>query len=372
MSKFISTINELMHGGDKESDSQKIARIRKKVQDDPNNASDNEKEIAKLADDEEERLKKKLSEAEHDEFVPRQGPDTGGEFKPKSKDDLTQEPSAEPTPDPMTPEGETFYVNLARKALFVDLDNSPLTDAEREVVTQDVQPSNAKEVAKILRKIVVDYGLGESFDSKIDNVWEDLELKDLRSKLSLEVKKNSIALVPGSFKPPHKGHYAMIEHFANIADEAIVVISDPQRETSIRRTPAGKQVTSQQARQILEIYTRKLGSTVKLVTSSQPVKWVYDYVAEDTVAGQNILLGVSGKGDDANRYVGAQKYAPEGVNVEASVFTDSDLNISASDFRNIIDNPSIEKLTPYIPNHLTESEIQEVLDVLLNLTERLS
>ena len=44
----------------------------------------------------------------------------------------------------MTTEGETFYVNLARKALFVDLDNASLTDAEREAVTQDVQPENAK------------------------------------------------------------------------------------------------------------------------------------------------------------------------------------------------------------------------------------
>ena len=66
------------------------------------------------------------------------------------------------------------------------------------------------------------------------------------------------------------------------------------------------------------------------------------------------------------------KMIQEGVNVEASVFTDSDLNISATDFRKIIDQPSIENITPYIPNHLTESEIQEVLEVLLKLTEKLS
>ena len=131
----------------------------------------------------------KVVEAEGDDFVPRQGPETGGEFEPKSKDDLAQEPSEEPTPDPMTTEGETFYVNLARKALFVDLDNTSLTDAEREIVTQDVEPANAKEVAKVLRKIVVDAGLSENFDSKIDTVWEDLQLSDLRSKLSLELKK---------------------------------------------------------------------------------------------------------------------------------------------------------------------------------------
>ena len=80
----------------------------------------------------------------------------------------------------MTTEGETFYVNLARKALFVDLDNTSLTDAEREIVTRDVEPANAKDVAKILRKIVIDAGLSENFDSKIEtNLRKTLKLKGL-------------------------------------------------------------------------------------------------------------------------------------------------------------------------------------------------
>ena len=31
-----------------------------------------------------------------------------------------------------------------------------------------------------------------------------------------EQNEEIIAMVPGSFKPPHKGHYEMIEHFSNI------------------------------------------------------------------------------------------------------------------------------------------------------------
>ena len=54
-----------------------------------------------------------------------------------------------------------------------------------------------------------------------------------------------ISMVPGSFKPPHKGHYAMIEHFSNISEKTIVIISDPQSESSVRRTPGGKKITSQ-------------------------------------------------------------------------------------------------------------------------------
>ena len=68
-----------------------------------------------------------------------------------------------------------------------------------------------------------------------------------------EQNEEIIAMVPGSFKPPHKGHYEMIEHFSNISQKTLVVISDPQSEKSIRRTPSGKQVTAQEAREILEI-----------------------------------------------------------------------------------------------------------------------
>ena len=179
----------------------------------------------------------------------------------------------------------------------------------------------------------------------------------------------TIAMIPGSFKPPHKGHYAMIEHFSNISDRAIVIISDPQSEKSIRRTPGGKKITSNVAREILEIYTGGL-SNVELVTTSQPVKWVYDFMAEDTTPGQKILLGVSGKGDDANRYLGAKKYAPEGVEIEASVFTDSDLNVSASTIRQVLDSPTLGEIDQFLPAHLTKEDKDKVLQILSQLEEQ--
>jgi len=187
------------------------------------------------------------------------------------------------------------------------------------------------------------------------------------SKLN-EQNAEIVSLVPGSFKPPHKGHYAMIEHFSNISSRTIVVISDPQSEKSIRRTPSGKKITSQEARQILEIYTEDL-SNVELVVATQPVKWVYDFVAEDTTPGQQVLLGVSGKGDDANRYLGAQKYAPEGVTIQASVFTDSDLDISASNIRKLLDSPTLGEIDQFLPNHLDQGKKERVLQILSQLEE---
>jgi len=59
----------------------------------------------------------------------------------------------------MSPEGEVFYVDMIKKALFVDLDNVELTSFERDVVTNDVTPTNAKDVADTLSKIISDFGL---------------------------------------------------------------------------------------------------------------------------------------------------------------------------------------------------------------------
>ena len=381
MSRFTSRINEMLGGNNKPSnDDAEIARIRKKKKEDPNSLTDTEKEIANLDDKLDDglanRLKKKLaSEAEGDDFVPRQGPETGGEFEPKSKDDLAQEPSEEPTPDPMTTEGETFYVNLARKALFVDLDNTSLTDAEREIVTQDVEPANAKEVAKVLRKIVVDAGLSENFDSKIDTVWEDLQLSDLRSKLSLELKKNDrvVVLVPGSFKPPHKGHYEMVKTYSEMypAGQVHVLISAPSAKSE-RRTKDGKLITPAAAKQIFELYTQPLSNvTVSVSEYPSPVTAAYETL-KTLDDGTTAVLGASKKDGDWKRWSYANPWAEkEGLDIEIVEPEESAVDVtlkadgtpySASNIRDNFDD--FEKIKADIPEHVSPEAVKQVLDSL--------
>jgi len=381
MSRFTSRINEMLGGNNKPSnDDAEIARIRKKKKEDPNSLTDTEKEIAdlddKLDDGLANRLKKKLaSEAEGDDFVPRQGPETGGEFEPKSKDDLAQEPSEEPTPDPMTTEGETFYVNLARKALFVDLDNTSLTDAEREIVTQDVEPANAKEVAKVLRKIVVDAGLSENFDSKIDNVWEDLQLSDLRSKLSLELKKNDrvVVLVPGSFKPPHKGHYEMVKTYSEMypSGQVHVLISAPSAKSE-RRTKDGKLITPAAAKQIFELYAQPLNNvTVSISEYPSPVTTAYETL-KTLDDGTTVVLGASKKDGDWKRWSYAKPWAEkEGLDIEIVEPEESAVDVtlkadgtpySASNIRDNFDD--FEKIKADIPEHVSPEAVKQVFDSL--------
>ena len=289
--------------------------------------------------------------------------------KPKGKvleaDDVPEEPAPEePAPQPLTTEGETFYVNLARKALFVDLDNTPLTDAEREVVTQDVEPSNAKEVARILRKIVVDYGLGENFDSKIDTVWEDLELK-----------KNDrvVVLVPGSFKPPHKGHYEMVKTYSEMypSGQVHVLISAPSAKSE-RRTKDGKLITPAAAKQIFELYVQPLNNiTVSISEYPSPVTAAYETL-KTLDDGTTAVLGASKKDGDWKRWSYAKPWAEkEGLDINIIDPEESAVDVtlkpdgtpySASNIRDNFDD--FEKIKADIPEHVSPEAVKQVLDSL--------
>ena len=374
MSRFTSRIDEMIGKKPKNNNQADIDRIEKEVED---GLTDDpvKKQIAQKAKLKRQELLKSLDEAEGDDFVPRQGPETGGEFEPKSKDDLAQEPSEEPTPDPMTTEGETFYVNLARKALFVDLDNTSLTDAEREIVTQDVEPANAKEVAKVLRKIVVDAGLSENFDSKIDNVWEDLQLSDLRSKLSLELKKNDrvVVLVPGSFKPAHKGHYEMVKTYSEMypAGQVHVLISAPSAKSE-RRTKDGKLITPAAAKQIFELYAQPLSNvTVNVSEYPSPVTAAYETL-KTLDGGTTAVLGASKKDGDWKRWSYAKPWAEkEGLDIEIVEPEESAVDVtlkadgtpySASNIRDNFDD--FEKIKADIPEHVSPEAVKQVFDSL--------
>ena len=62
----------------------------------------------------------------------------------------------------------------------------------------------------------------------------------------------TIGVVPGAFKPPHKGHLSMVEALAENADKVIVIVSTPTG--SGRALPSGKIIDSDDAVQIWNTY----------------------------------------------------------------------------------------------------------------------
>ncbi len=96
------------------------------------------------------------------------------------------------------------------------------------------------------------------------------------AKILLEAEdeeQRTIALFPGAFKPPHKGHYDVVQKLTQMADEVVILISPKSREG----------ITAEESYAAWELYLSAMDSSnieVK-ITEESPIKEVYNVVKEN-------------------------------------------------------------------------------------------
>jgi len=124
----------------------------------------------------------------------------------------------------------------------------------------------------------------------------------------------TVALVPGAFKPPHRGHLGMVEEYANKADRVVVLISAPLKAG--RKLPNGREITAEDSKKIWETLVSHLPNVeVQISPHASPITATYEFVGKDgpLEPGATVILGVCTKGADPARFAQAQKYVKEGV-----------------------------------------------------------
>jgi len=126
---------------------------------------------------------------------------------------------------------------------------------------------------------------------------------------------DTIAIVPGAFKPPHSGHLKMVEHYASEADRVIVLISNPLKN---QRTLAdGTIINASVSKQIWKLLTGHLPNVEIEISpgSASPVTAAYVFIGEKgpIKPGSEIILGVCAKGGDPLRFKHAADYVKKGV-----------------------------------------------------------
>lgn len=144
----------------------------------------------------------------------------------------------------------------------------------------------------------------------------------------------TIAVFPGSFKPPHRGHLEVIKAISRNADKTLVIVSKPLEKQ--RTLPlSGKTIGASEAVNLMRAMLEGTGLEDKVEvmvgSDASPMMATIKYVTfpadpENPLVAPNnaeVILGVGEKGDDAKRYSGL----PEKV---AQARPDIDLETTAT------------------------------------------
>tara|TARA_R100001591_G_scaffold55562_1_gene65367 strand:+ start:43 stop:708 length:666 start_codon:yes stop_codon:yes gene_type:complete len=127
--------------------------------------------------------------------------------------------------------------------------------------------------------------------SKFHMKQAEKEAKQYMDRVEQEENANeTVALLAGGFKPPHKGHLEMFNKLLKDADKGVIFIGKKQDR------PGREWITPDASKAIWEIYTRG-GKPVEVnIAPISPVKSSYDFA--DDNKDKRIIIG-SGPGDAA-------------------------------------------------------------------------
>ena len=113
----------------------------------------------------------------------------------------------------------------------------------------------------------------------------------------------TIAFVPGAYKPPHLGHLKMVEQYANRddVDRVIVLISSPKKKN--RTLDDGTVITARHAEDVWKLLLTSAGLSanpkidLRISKEPSPIGATLDMIGEDGIlkSGDKVILGASDK-----------------------------------------------------------------------------
>jgi len=160
----------------------------------------------------------------------------------------------------------------------------------------------------------------------------------------LEAERPTIALFPGAFKPPHKGHFDVVKQLLQRADQVVILISPKTREG----------VTADESVAVWNLYKTKLDGAVELkISEMSPVKETYDVVKENP--NTNFLVAF-GKGE-MDRYKTIDKFP------NVTIFDAGEIEgVNATGLRMaLLKDDNNEEIKGYLPEDITVEEFMAAL-----------
>ena len=188
-----------------------------------------------------------------------------------------------------------------------------------------------------------------------------------------------IALYPGAYKPPHRGHFNVVKSLLDNSYNGSVYDKDNYKETgaSLLKGLEGKKpkidkvivfvgagerngITKEESMSIWNIYSSYLGDVEILDGGSNPMFAAKDYAQENPDQEFVSVTGIRGDKDFVDlRRVTTFKNAPNVSGLALAAKPGS--GIRATDFRNTILSGNLDKVLDFFPESLSREEISTIL-----------
>lgn len=192
------------------------------------------------------------------------------------------------------------------------------------------------------------YGKGR-FSPKSDALSEDFNTLYSQAMSDTE----TVALYPGGYKPPTKGHYHSFDYILQDADKGIIFIGKNERDG----------ITAEQSKEIWEVYAKYMNKPVEVVISDvTPVKSVYEFADENKDI--NIIVGAGAKDEDIKRYAYFEKNIDKYPLVRVVKIPIQSEGISGTKTRELIAqdiDKAIEYFVPSVVSAEDKSKIRRLL-----------
>lgn len=178
-------------------------------------------------------------------------------------------------------------------------------------------------------------------------------MKTFKEYYEGQEQHESVALMPGGYKPPTKGHFGAFMYMLEEADRGVVVIGNKDRDG----------ITAEQSKAIWEIYAKYAGKPVEVVLAPiSPVKSVYDYADENL--DKRVIVGAGAKDEDVKRYAYFEKNPEKYPLVQVVKIPIQAEGISGTKTRALIAQNLDEAIEYFAPPELSETDKDAVKAVL--------
>lgn len=165
----------------------------------------------------------------------------------------------------------------------------------------------------------------------------------------------TVALFPGGFKPPTKGHFFALEQLLAETNTGIIFVGKSPRDG----------ITQQMSCDIWRVYAPYLSRAVTIVPSPiSPVKSVYDIIESEYSGKKRYIVGAGAKDEDITRYNSILKNPQKYPLVFVKKIDMQGGGISGTKVREGIMRKDPDVIDFFVPDVLSETSKEAIRDIL--------